>query len=355
MPRFGGPFLGTPVFNAWARTLGAKIGKGVWLESHWLPETDLVHLEDGATVNRGCVLQTHLFHDRLMRISAVHLGRGATLGPRGVVLPGASIGAGTSVGAGSLVMRGESLPAGTQWTGNPVTAVEASPMPAPRPEYLRTGEFLGRADGEVKIRGYRVELSEIEVVLAEHPEIHSASVCRLQRDGLEELAAYVVTNHNQANPDPHEVLSLLESRVPPYMIPGYLDVVDELPRTTSGKVDRRALPQPVCPLARVFDDAACAETDSERLVAEIWAEVLGIRDVPATADFFVDLGGHSLVAAQMVRKVREITGCPLTVRDAYEFTTVRGLTAHLNGLLVAVPPTGSGVFGAAMPRSASSR
>ena len=68
VPWFGGPFLGTPIFNAWARTLGVKIGKGVWLESHWLPETDLVRLEDGATVNRGCVLQTHLFHDRLMRI-----------------------------------------------------------------------------------------------------------------------------------------------------------------------------------------------------------------------------------------------------------------------------------------------
>ena len=65
-----------------------KIGKGVWLESYWLPETDLVRLEDGATVNRGCVLQTHLFHDRLLRISSVHLGRGATLGPRSFVLPG---------------------------------------------------------------------------------------------------------------------------------------------------------------------------------------------------------------------------------------------------------------------------
>ena len=69
VPWFGGPFLGTPIFNAWVRTLGGKIGKGVWLESYWLPETDLVRLEDGATVNRGCVLQTHLFHDRLLRIS----------------------------------------------------------------------------------------------------------------------------------------------------------------------------------------------------------------------------------------------------------------------------------------------
>ena len=125
VPWFGGPFLGTPIFNAWVRTLGGKIGKGVWLESYWLPETDLVRLEDGATVNRGCVLQTHLFHDRLLRISSVHLGRGATLGPRSFVLPGTSIGAGARIGPGSLVMRGESVPGGTRWAGNPITAVEA--------------------------------------------------------------------------------------------------------------------------------------------------------------------------------------------------------------------------------------
>jgi non-ribosomal peptide synthetase-like protein len=125
VPWFGGPFLGTPIFNAWVRTLGGKIGRGVWLESYWLPETDLVRLEDGATVNRGCVLQTHLFHDRLMRISSVHLGRGATLGPRSFVLPGTSIGAGARIGPGSLVMRGESVPGGTRWAGNPITAVGA--------------------------------------------------------------------------------------------------------------------------------------------------------------------------------------------------------------------------------------
>ena len=101
VPWFGGPFLGTPMFNAWVRTLGVKIGKGVWLES-LLAARDRPRAPRGrATVNRGCVLQTHLFHDRLMRISSVHLGRGATLGPRSFVLPGASIGA----GAGSARAR----------------------------------------------------------------------------------------------------------------------------------------------------------------------------------------------------------------------------------------------------------
>jgi non-ribosomal peptide synthetase-like protein len=92
----------------------------VWCETYWLPEADLVTLGDGVTVNRGCVLQTHLFHDRIMSMSPVDLADGATLGSHGIVLPGASIGAHTTVGPGSLVTRGDAVPAGTQWQGNPI-------------------------------------------------------------------------------------------------------------------------------------------------------------------------------------------------------------------------------------------
>ncbi|RKT02436.1 non-ribosomal peptide synthetase-like protein [Streptomyces sp. 3211.6] len=120
VPWLAGPFTGTPVLNWWLRTLGARIGRGVWCDTHWLPETDLVTLGDGATVNRGCVLQTHLFHDRIMRMDTVRLDAGASLGPHSVVLPGSTVGAHTSVGPASLVMRGETLPAGTAWAGNPV-------------------------------------------------------------------------------------------------------------------------------------------------------------------------------------------------------------------------------------------
>ncbi|MER7341084.1 Pls/PosA family non-ribosomal peptide synthetase [Streptomyces sp. NPDC000075] len=120
VPWLAGPFTGTPVLNWWLRTLGARIGRGVWCDTHWLPETDLVTLGDGATVNRGCVLQTHLFHDRIMRMDAVRLDAGASLGPHSIVLPGSTVGAHTSVGPASLVMRGETLPAGTAWAGNPV-------------------------------------------------------------------------------------------------------------------------------------------------------------------------------------------------------------------------------------------
>jgi len=113
---------GTPLMNLWLRGLGAHIGRGVWCESYWLPEADLVTLGDGATVNRGCVVQTHLFHDRIMRMDTVTLQEGATLGPHGIVLPGTTIGARTTLGPASLVMRGESVPADSRWLGNPIAA-----------------------------------------------------------------------------------------------------------------------------------------------------------------------------------------------------------------------------------------
>jgi non-ribosomal peptide synthetase-like protein len=121
----GAPWLfrfatGTPLLTMWLRTLGAKIGRGAWLETFWLPEYDLVRLGAGATVNRGCVVQTHLFHDRIMSMDEVTLGAGATLGPHGIVLPGASIGARSTVGPGSLVTRGDAVPEDSQWLGNPI-------------------------------------------------------------------------------------------------------------------------------------------------------------------------------------------------------------------------------------------
>ncbi|MYW64351.1 amino acid adenylation domain-containing protein [Streptomyces sp. SID8379] len=113
---------GTPVLNLWLRGLGARVGRGVWCESHWLPEADLVTLGSAASVNRGCVLQTHLFHDRILRTDTVVLRAGATLGPGGIALPGSEIGARSTLGPASLVMAGESVPADTRWLGNPIEA-----------------------------------------------------------------------------------------------------------------------------------------------------------------------------------------------------------------------------------------
>jgi non-ribosomal peptide synthetase-like protein len=126
-PWFAANAGGTPALAVWLRTLGASVGRGVWCESYWLPEADLVSLGDGATVNRGCVVQTHLFHDRVMQLDSVGLSAGATLGPNSVILPAAAIDDSATVGPGSLVMRGERVPASTLWAGNPIAPWRDAP------------------------------------------------------------------------------------------------------------------------------------------------------------------------------------------------------------------------------------
>ena len=119
-PWFAQAAAGTPALAMWLRSLGATIGRGVWCDTYWLPEPDLCTLSDGSTVNRGCVVQTHLFHDRIMSIDTVTLEAGATLGPHSVVQPASRIGAHGTVGPASLVMRGELVPVGSRWSGNPI-------------------------------------------------------------------------------------------------------------------------------------------------------------------------------------------------------------------------------------------
>ncbi|MCL1870544.1 MAG: amino acid adenylation domain-containing protein [Promicromonosporaceae bacterium] len=119
-PWFANHVLGTPLLTAWLRTMGARVGRGVWCETYWLPEGDLVTLGDGAAVGRGTVLQTHLFHDRVMSLDGVTVEAGGTVGPHSVVLPAARLRDGAVAGPASLVMRGEVLPSGSRWQGNPV-------------------------------------------------------------------------------------------------------------------------------------------------------------------------------------------------------------------------------------------
>ena len=132
-PWFARAATGTPVMNLWLRALGATIGRGVWCETYWLPEADLVTLSRGSTVNRGCVVQTHLFHDRIMRMDTVVLEEGSTLGPHCVALPASRIGAGTTIGPASLVMRGDEVPPSSRWQGNPIAPWQVSTK-KPRPE-----------------------------------------------------------------------------------------------------------------------------------------------------------------------------------------------------------------------------
>jgi non-ribosomal peptide synthetase-like protein len=114
--------LGTPLMRVYLRLMGAKVGRDVWCETLTITEFDLAELGDGAVVNRNAVVETHLFHDRVMQIGPARLGAGATLGPSSAMLPDTEIGDGCSVGGRSVVMRGERLPAGTRWHGSPVVS-----------------------------------------------------------------------------------------------------------------------------------------------------------------------------------------------------------------------------------------
>ena len=150
VPWLAGAVGGTPLMSLWLRGLGARIGRGVWCETYWLPETDLIRIGDGATVNRGCVVQTHLFHDRIMRMDQVTLGEGATLGPHGIVLPGAAVGAHATVGPASLVMRGETVPGAGRWLGNPIAAWPADSRPGTSDPYLPRNGNVGYRDDALR-------------------------------------------------------------------------------------------------------------------------------------------------------------------------------------------------------------
>ena len=155
-PWFANAAAGTPALAMWLRSLGAKIGRGVWCDTYWLPEPDLVTLGDGATVNRGCVVQTHLFHDRIMSMDTVTIEAGATLGPHSVILPAATIGAHATVGPASLVMRGESVPGREPLERQPDRAVacgQGARVPGGRrdgaPERLHAAERRSHASGSI--------------------------------------------------------------------------------------------------------------------------------------------------------------------------------------------------------------
>jgi non-ribosomal peptide synthetase-like protein len=125
-PWFARSAAGTPALSWWLRSLGVRVGAGVWCETYWLPEADLVTLGEGASINRGCVVQTHLFHDRVMSLDSVVIEPGGTLGPHSVILPAAVIGVNATVGPASLIMRGERVPDNSIWAGNPIAPQPSS-------------------------------------------------------------------------------------------------------------------------------------------------------------------------------------------------------------------------------------
>jgi non-ribosomal peptide synthetase-like protein len=203
-------------------------------------------------------------------------------------------------------------------------------------------EYLGRADSEVKVRGHRVDLQEIESVLLEHDAVTGAVVTLLKSpDTGGELAGYVMLLGGPDGPagDEHadaviaELHEKLVAQMPPYMVPAYLEVIDQVPMLPSGKADRGRLPEPSRPrLIRAAEEHEPPVTPVETWIAGLWEERLRLPAgaVSASADFFEILGGHSLIAANVVSVMRESDlAAGLSILDFYRHPTVRELAAFL--------------------------
>ena len=165
-------------------------------------------------------------------------------------------------------------------------------------------EFLGRVDHQVKVRGFRIELGEIESVLPQHEAVREAVVqAHEDATGQKQLVAYVVANGNGSFAL-EELRGFLQGRLPKYMVPSLFVKMDALPRTTGGKVDRKALPEPDGARPELEKPYLAPRTENERVLAEIWSEVLGIDRVGVHDNFF-ELGGASLKSLRIVAKAEE--------------------------------------------------
>ncbi|MBB5081860.1 non-ribosomal peptide synthetase [Nonomuraea endophytica] len=186
--------------------------------------------------------------------------------------------------------------------------------------------LAGRADGQVKIRGYRVELGEIEAVLAAHPGVRAAAARVAEQPGGPVLHAYAVPE--SAAVQAGELQRHLAASLPDYALPAELVLLPVLPLTPNGKVDRAALPAP--PPRAAAGPGQEPASATERLVAGIWREVLGLPRVSADANFF-EIGGHSLATAQVQARLTASLGREVPIVDLFRFPTVRTLAAHLDG------------------------
>lgn len=210
--------------------------------------------------------------------------------------------------------------------------------------YLPDGnlEYLGRADRQIKIRGQRVELGEIEAALKLHPAIRECAVVASAHSGtdssdharikisdarsIRSLVGYIVSEKSPA-PSAAELRDFVKHKLPDFMAPSKFVALAALPLSPNGKVDRSALPPPELP-APEADEIFEPRTEIETLVAQVWQDALRLERVELKANFF-DLGGHSLLGAQIVAKLRALFKRPISLREIFETPTVEGLSASL--------------------------
>jgi amino acid adenylation domain-containing protein len=188
-------------------------------------------------------------------------------------------------------------------------------------------EYLGRADQQVQIRGFRVELGEIESVLAEHETIGQVVVVvREDRPGDQRLVAYFVPalGHGVNIPD---LRKHLRARLPEYMIPQYFVELEVIPLTPNGKVDRRALPEPTVD-RQTEESYVASRSEVEKTIASIWQELLNIKNVGIHDNFF-ELGGHSLLLVRMLARLQKTFGKELSIVEMFRHPTVAALGSFL--------------------------
>ncbi|WP_186032283.1 non-ribosomal peptide synthetase, partial [Burkholderia gladioli] len=241
---------------------------------------------------------------------------------------------------GELYVGGEGLARG--YLKRPALSAERfvpNPFGQPGSRLYRTGdlgryladgsiEYLGRADHQVKVRGFRIEPGEIEAALVAHAGVSEAVViAREAAAGDMRLVAYLV-GAAEAVPDADVLRAHLRQSLPDYMVPSHFVVLDAMPLTGNGKLDRRALPEP--DPSRGQHAYVEPRSGTERMLAAIWRELIGVDRVGAFDNFF-ELGGHSLLATRMIARLREVAGVELPLRTLFEAPTVEALAARLDG------------------------
>jgi len=187
-------------------------------------------------------------------------------------------------------------------------------------------QFLGRMDGQVKVRGYRIELGEIEVALASEPGVREAAVRVVEpAPGDKRIVGYLVVD---AGTDIQVVRAAIAARLPEYMVPSSLVTLPDLPRTPSGKVDKRALPSPTRQRPVLSSEYAGPRGETERVLSRIWSEVLAVDGV-GTLDNFFELGGNSLLALRAVAAIEGALGRRLPIVRFFEGPTIAAQAAYL--------------------------
>ncbi|WP_163997839.1 non-ribosomal peptide synthase/polyketide synthase, partial [Pyxidicoccus caerfyrddinensis] len=205
-----------------------------------------------------------------------------------------------------------------------------------------TLDYLGRADAQVKVRGFRIELGEVESALAKLPAVREAVVvAREDGPGGKRLVGYVVA-HEGFQTDSAALRAALKETLPEYMVPSAVVVLDAMPLTSNGKVDRRALPAPDLAATGGRPDFVAPRTETEALLAGIWSAVLGVEPVGLSDNFF-ELGGHSLLATQAISRMRAAFNVELPLRDLFDAATLAELAVRVDRAVQAghgqqVPP-----------------